>query len=81
MRAWFTFPPSLSPLISYDHPHVIAGQGTAALEILSQLEQLGASCDAVVIPVGGGGLLAGMAIVLKHFVPNAEVIVSRVSIF
>ena len=40
------------------------------------MEQLGVVCDAVVIPVGGGGLLAGMAIILKHFSPDVEVIVS-----
>ena len=60
----------------YDDPHILAGQGTAALEVVSQMERLGAECDAVVIPVGGGGLLAGMSITLKHFLPNVEVIVS-----
>ena len=60
----------------YDHPHILAGQGTAALEIIGQMEQLDTRCDAVVIPVGGGGLLAGMSVTLKHFLPGAEVIVS-----
>ena len=60
----------------YDHPHILAGQGTAALEIIGQMERLRAECDAVVIPVGGGGLLAGMAVTLKHFLPQVEVIVS-----
>ena len=60
----------------YDDPHILAGQGTAALEVVSQMERLGTECDAVVIPVGGGGLLAGMSITLKHFLPNVEVIVS-----
>ena len=62
----------------YDHPHILAGQGTAALEIVAQMEKLGVECDAVVIPVGGGGLLAGMAVTLKHFIPSVEVIVSIV---
>jgi threonine dehydratase/serine racemase len=39
----------------YDHPHVIAGQGTAALELLEQVPDL----DAIVAPVGGGGLVSG----------------------
>jgi threonine dehydratase/serine racemase len=39
----------------YDHPHIIAGQGTAALELLEQVPDL----DAVVAPVGGGGLVSG----------------------
>jgi threonine dehydratase len=41
----------------YDHPHVIAGQGTAALELLEDA----AALDAIVVPVGGGGLAAGTA--------------------
>jgi threonine dehydratase/serine racemase len=42
----------------YNHPHIIAGQGTTALELLDQTADL----DALVAPVGGGGLLAGVAI-------------------
>ncbi|MFN8177940.1 MAG: pyridoxal-phosphate dependent enzyme [bacterium] len=42
----------------YDHPDVIAGQGTAALELLAQVEDL----DAIVAPVGGGGLIAGTCV-------------------
>jgi len=45
----------------YDDARVIAGQGTTALEILAQTDRL----DAVVIPVGGGGLLAGSSVVFK----------------
>ena len=60
----------------YNHPHILAGQGTAALEIVGQMERLDVACDAVVIPVGGGGLLAGMAVTLKHFLPDVQVIVS-----
>lgn len=47
---------------AFDHPSIIAGQGTVALELLSQLQDF----DAVVVPVGGGGLIAGMATVLKE---------------
>lgn len=44
----------------FDHPDTIAGQGTATLEFLDQVRELaGASLDALVVPVGGGGLLAG----------------------
>ncbi len=45
----------------YNHPDVIAGQGTAALELLDQVPGL----DAVVTPVGGGGLMAGIALAVK----------------
>jgi threonine dehydratase len=55
----------------YDDPDVIAGQGTIAKEIL---EQHKADIDAVFIPVGGGGLLAGMAAWLKHFSPQTKII-------
>ena len=45
----------------YEHPHVIAGQGTATLELLEQSGGL----DALVVPVGGGGLIAGSAVAAK----------------
>ncbi|MFZ7088381.1 threonine ammonia-lyase [Curtobacterium sp. RRHDQ10] len=45
----------------FDHPDIIAGQGTLGLEILEQVPDL----DTVVIPIGGGGLISGMAIALK----------------
>jgi threonine dehydratase len=41
----------------YEHPHVIAGQGTAVLELLEEIGEL----EAIVVPVGGGGLMAGSA--------------------
>src|SRR5699024_12735765 len=43
---------------SFDHPAVMAGQGTIAAEILAQLDR---APDVVVVPVGGGGLLGGLA--------------------
>eukprot|EP00731_Ephydatia_muelleri_P018002 Em0011g42a len=61
----------------YDYPPILAGQGTAALEIIEQLERLGKTADAVVIPVGGGGLLAGMAVAFKHLQPQVEVIAAE----
>ena len=54
----------------FEDEEVIAGQGTVALEILESCTEL----DAVVIPVGGGGLIAGMASTLKSLNPNIEVI-------
>ena len=54
----------------YEHPHVIAGQGTAALELLDQVDGL----DALVVPVGGGGLIAGCSTVVKSLHPAIRVV-------
>ncbi|MFJ1967958.1 pyridoxal-phosphate dependent enzyme [Streptomyces sp. NPDC087903] len=54
----------------YEHPHVIAGQGTAALELLEESGEL----DALVVPVGGGGLIAGSATAAKGLHPGIRVI-------
>ena len=54
----------------FDDADVIAGQGTVAKELLTQ----DATLDAVFIPVGGGGLLAGMAVYIKAVLPNVRVI-------
>ena len=54
----------------YDHPHIIAGQGTAALE----LHQDVASLDAVFVPCGGGGLLSGSALATRGLRPGCKVI-------
>jgi threonine dehydratase len=43
----------------FDHPHTIAGQGTATLELLEEADAAGVELDALIVPVGGGGLLAG----------------------
>jgi threonine dehydratase len=55
----------------FDEPRVIAGQGTVALEIV---EQLGRPPDLLVVPVGGGGLLAGMAAAVAGLVPRPRVV-------
>ncbi|THB65325.1 MAG: threonine ammonia-lyase, biosynthetic [Spirochaetaceae bacterium] len=55
----------------YDDPWVIAGQGTIARELL---HQCGESIDAVFVPVGGGGLIAGMAAYIKYLRPKILVI-------
>ncbi|HVI76380.1 MAG TPA: threonine ammonia-lyase [Anaeromyxobacteraceae bacterium] len=54
----------------FDDPAVIAGQGTVALELLEQVPEL----DAVLVPVGGGGLVSGMAVALKARAPHVRVI-------
>ncbi|MEU6551457.1 pyridoxal-phosphate dependent enzyme [Streptomyces sp. NPDC046915] len=54
----------------YEHPHVIAGQGTAALELIEEAGDL----DALVVPVGGGGLIAGSATSAKGLLPDIRVI-------
>ncbi len=54
----------------FDHPEVICGQGTLALEMLEQLPDL----LAVLAPVGGGGLISGVAIALKALNPKCEVV-------
>jgi threonine dehydratase len=54
---------------SYDHPWIIAGQATAALELLEQKPDL----DAIVTPLGGGGLLSGTLIAAKALRPNIRI--------
>ncbi|MET9731068.1 pyridoxal-phosphate dependent enzyme [Streptomyces sp. NPDC006458] len=54
----------------YEHPDVIAGQGTAALELLSETGEL----DTLVVPVGGGGLIAGSATAAKGLQPGIRVV-------
>jgi threonine dehydratase len=54
----------------FDDPRVIAGQGTMAFEILEQVPD----AEAILVPVGGGGLLAGVATVLRALKPDLEVI-------
>jgi len=54
----------------FDHPDVIAGQGTVAMEMFEELKSL----DALVTPCGGGGLLSGSAVAAKHLDPKCRVI-------
>jgi threonine dehydratase len=54
----------------YDHPDVIAGQGTAALELLDEVGPL----DTLVACVGGGGLLAGSAVIARDLAPACRVV-------
>lgn len=57
----------------YDDPHVIAGQGTAAVEFLDECPDL----DAVTAPVGGGGLMAGTAIAARHICPSIRIVATE----
>lgn len=59
----------------YDDPMVIAGQGTTGAELLDQLDEAGhAPPDAVVVPVGGGGLLSGIAVAVKARFKDCQVV-------
>jgi threonine dehydratase len=53
----------------FDHPHVMAGQGTAALELIEETGPL----DALLVCVGGGGLISGCAVAAKALVPAIEI--------
>ncbi|NBI12191.1 threonine ammonia-lyase, biosynthetic [[Haemophilus] felis] len=54
----------------FDHPAVIAGQGTLAMELLQQNTEI----DRIFVPVGGGGLAAGVAVLIKQLMPEIKVI-------
>ena len=57
----------------YDHPHVIAGQGTAARELIMTLRERGVTPDLIIAPIGGGGLMSGTALSTRALLPNAQV--------
>ena len=57
----------------FDHPLIIAGQGTVGLEIARQAEAADAELDAVLSPCGGGGLISGCALALAERAPGAEI--------
>lgn len=54
----------------YDHPHVMAGQGTAALELIEEVGPL----DMLIVPVGGGGLMSGCAVVARELSPDCRIV-------
>jgi threonine dehydratase len=62
-RGMVTIPP-------FNHPHIVAGQGTAAKELIEETGPL----DMLLVPCGGGGLLSGCAIAAKQLAPNCRVI-------
>ena len=55
---------------AFDDPAIIAGQGTMGLEIVEQVPDL----DAVIVPIGGGGLIAGVALAVKTLRPDVAII-------
>lgn len=61
----------------FDDPVVAAGQGTVALEMLDQVPEL----DSIVVPIGGGGLIAGMAVAAKSVKPTVEVFGAQAEVF
>jgi threo-3-hydroxy-L-aspartate ammonia-lyase len=54
----------------FDHPHIVAGQGTAAKELMEDVPEL----DALLVPCGGGGLLSGCAIAARELSPHSKVL-------
>jgi threonine dehydratase len=54
----------------FDHPHIVAGQGTAAKELIEDVGAL----DMLLVPCGGGGLLSGSAVAARHLLPGIQVI-------
>lgn len=54
----------------FDHPHILAGQGTVTMELFDQVEEI----DTLLVPVGGGGLLSGNAVAAKNLRPGCRVI-------
>ena len=60
----------LAVIPPYDHPHVVAGQGTAAKELIDEVGRL----DSLYVPCGGAGLLSGCAIAAAHLSPGCKVI-------
>lgn len=61
----------------FDHPHIAAGQGTVALEMLEDVPEL----DTLVIPIGGGGLASGMAVAAKAIKPDIRLIGVEAQLF
>lgn len=59
----------LTLIPSYDHPHVIAGQGTAAKELFEEVGEL----DYLFVGLGGGGLLAGSSLSARQLSPNCKI--------
>ncbi len=61
----------------YDDPHVIAGQGTIALEMLEEVPDL----DVLIVPIGGGGLITGCAIAARAKRPGIEIVGVEATLF
>ena len=63
----------LTLLHPFDDPMIVAGQAGAGLEALEQMAEAGAEPDLVFCPVGGGGLMGGLALALRHARPEVEI--------
>jgi len=61
---------SLTLIPPFDHPHVIAGQGTAALELMNEVPGL----ELLIVPVGGGGLISGCCVAAHALLPSTRVV-------
>jgi len=61
---------NLTLIPPFDHPHIVAGQGTAAKELIEDAGAL----DVLLVPCGGGGLISGCAIAARHLSPDCRVI-------
>jgi threonine dehydratase len=57
----------------YEHPNVIAGQGTLALELAADAAAAGLTLDVLLVPVGGGGLISGCALALSDVSPGTKI--------
>lgn len=57
----------------FEHPQIIAGQGTSGLELVEQAAERGAKLDAVLAPVSGGGLIAGISLAVKARSPGTQI--------
>lgn len=77
----FTLDRAASEGLTFIHPFddavVVAGQGTVALEMLEQVPDL----DVIVVPIGGGGLIAGMAMAAKSVKPDVQIIGAQAELF
>ena len=58
---------------AFDDPDIIAGQGTVGLELAGQLEEAGHSADLLLVPCGGGGLLAGVSTAMRELSPETRI--------
>jgi threonine dehydratase len=67
----------LTFLHPYDDPHIVAGQGTVGLELIEDRPDL----DAIVVPVGGGGLLAGVAVAATALKPRIEIVGAETALY
>lgn len=59
---------------THDHPDLIAALGTVAMEVLEEVYEP----DVIIVPAGGGGLLAGTAVASKHISPETKIYVSTI---